>query len=542
MTRYGRKFSLVITSLKLRNFRSFAAADLRFGSGQNYVFGHNWQGKSSIVDAIGFALFGIDVFPKRVVGTAVRAEHLVNEDTADGSVELCFEVNGIPWSLVRTLPNKNVTFINSGHVVASGIRTVAEKLMALIGVDAKLFQNIFYSDQDELRRSLDFSPEERRVFVEHLMGVEEWKTKADELRSARRSLEKFLDDLSSGRLGVFLSHVEELEQDIEFKKEQVDDLQNSLRLRQAEAPKDLGTLRHTESASQNRLAVLQDQELETETKLRMDEFLRNGVQKGRCPTCTQAIPPTLRKTRLAVLGSSIATLKKQLTKIRWELDKQEAVFEDADFTSSYETLSEIREMKGRREILETELTRGRERLKKLRRQARTFGKKPQQVEQTKIEITFLENLEQAIQQFRRSLRGRLVQQLAVGMNDFLARFHDGDNDTAVKIDDDLNVSVQLHGREVPIFNLSGAAKDILALSLRYGLLRVAARGVNFLVLDEPTRHMDPGNCRKLKALFNDLLDRQLIVVTVNSEFSDAAGRHFRISKDDTLHSVVAEAW
>jgi DNA repair exonuclease SbcCD ATPase subunit len=54
--------------------------------------------------------------------------------------------------------------------------------------------------------------------------------------------------------------------------------------------------------------------------------------------------------------------------------------------------------------------------------------------------------------------------------------------------------------------------------------------------------MDPSNCRRLKALFNDLLDRQLIVVTVNSEFSDAAGRHFRIAKDDTLHSVVAEAW
>jgi DNA repair exonuclease SbcCD ATPase subunit len=506
------------------------------------VFGHNWQGKSSIVDAIGFALFGIDVFPKRVVGTAVRAEHLVNEDTAEGGVELCFEVNGIPYSLARTLPDRGVTFTNNGHVVASGIRTVTEKLIALIGVDAKLFQNIFYSDQDELRRSLEFSPEERRVFVEHLMGVEEWKTKVDELRSARRSLEKFLDDLSSGRLGVFLNHVEELEQDIELKNEQVGELQNSIRLRQAQAPNDLGTLRRTESASQNRLAVLQDQQLETETKLQMDEFLRTGVQKGKCPTCTQMIPPALRKSRLAALAASIAALRRKLTAISRQLDKQEVVFENADFTSSYETLSEIREMKGRQEILIAELARGRERLKRLRRQAKAFGKKPQQVEQTKSEIAFLEKLEQTIQQFRRSLRGRLVQQLAVGMNDFLARFHDGDNDTAVKIDEDLNVSVELHGREVPIFNLSGAAKDILALSLRYGLLRVAARGVNFLVLDEPTRHMDPGNCRKLKALFNDLLDRQLIVVTVNSEFSDAAGRHFRICKDDTLHSVVGETW
>jgi DNA repair exonuclease SbcCD ATPase subunit len=100
----------------------------------------------------------------------------------------------------------------------------------------------------------------------------------------------------------------------------------------------------------------------------------------------------------------------------------------------------------------------------------------------------------------------------------------------------------LHDRDVPIFNLSGAAKDILALALRYGLLRVAAKGISFLILDEPTRHMDSSNCQRLKSLFNDLLDRQLIVVTVNSEFSDASGRHFRVEKNESLDSVIAETW
>jgi DNA repair exonuclease SbcCD ATPase subunit len=71
---------------------------------------------------------------------------------------------------------------------------------------------------------------------------------------------------------------------------------------------------------------------------------------------------------------------------------------------------------------------------------------------------------------------------------------------------------------------------------------VAAGGINFFILDEPTRHMDPSNCLKLKGLFNDLLDCQLIVVTVNSEFSDAAGRHFMVAKDETFHSVIAESW
>src|SRR5438309_7021676 len=63
---FGREYFLIIKSISIDGFRSFSNARLNFVPGQNYIFGHNWQGKSSIVDAIGFALFGLDVFPKKV--------------------------------------------------------------------------------------------------------------------------------------------------------------------------------------------------------------------------------------------------------------------------------------------------------------------------------------------------------------------------------------------------------------------------------------------------------------------------------------------
>ena len=43
---------LIIKTLSLDGFRSFSNARLDFLPGQNYIFGQNWQGKSSIVDAI----------------------------------------------------------------------------------------------------------------------------------------------------------------------------------------------------------------------------------------------------------------------------------------------------------------------------------------------------------------------------------------------------------------------------------------------------------------------------------------------------------
>jgi DNA repair exonuclease SbcCD ATPase subunit len=539
---FERGYSLIIKTLSLDGFRSFSNARLDFLPGQNYIFGQNWQGKSSIVDAIGFALFGLDVFPKKVAGTTVSADHLVNEDSRKARVQLDFVFNDQSYSIERILPGRQVTLKNGDEVAATGTRTVNEKLNSLLGVDVKLFQNIFYSDQDELRKSLEFSPEERRVFIERLLGVQEWKERIDLLRSAKRSLESFLEDLTAGRLGAFLSHVEELDYDVEKQKADLLDLQQSTRELVRTSPRDMAALRTAERKSEVAIARLQHNELELKTKIAIEDHLKLGVSKGRCPTCTQLIPRPLQVSRLTALSRTIRTFRRELTKIGRTLQKLETQFSNADFDQSYEDVADLRETKATYEAGRKQLTKDEDRLKKLRLQAKTFGKKPQQVDRTKAEIAFLERLENAIQDFRRLLRKRLVKQLMIGTNDLLARFHDGDNDSVVRIDEDLNIAVELHGREVPLFNLSGAAKDILALALRYGLLRVAAGGISFFILDEPTRHMDPSNCLKLKGLFNDLLDCQLIVVTVNSEFSDAAGRHFMVAKDEAFHSVIAESW
>lgn len=80
---------------------------------------------------------------------------------------------------------------------------------------------------------------------------------------------------------------------------------------------------------------------------------------------------------------------------------------------------------------------------------------------------------------------------------------------------------------------------MFAIAFRYGLMRVAARRIDCLILDEPKRHMDPKNVRQLKAVFDELGDRQLVVVTIQEEFSAAAGRHFTVTKDESLRSVVA---
>ncbi|MGF3522764.1 MAG: hypothetical protein ACQXXJ_06675 [Candidatus Bathyarchaeia archaeon] len=39
-------------------------------------------------------------------------------------------------------------------------------------MDDELFANVFYSEQDELRKVLEIKPEERKVFIETILGFE----------------------------------------------------------------------------------------------------------------------------------------------------------------------------------------------------------------------------------------------------------------------------------------------------------------------------------------------------------------------------------
>ena len=79
---------MILRSLKMTNFRSYGKALIQFSPNQNYFFGRNWQGKTSIMEAIGFGLFGKTIFPGKIAGSAVKTDNLVREGSNDGFVEL----------------------------------------------------------------------------------------------------------------------------------------------------------------------------------------------------------------------------------------------------------------------------------------------------------------------------------------------------------------------------------------------------------------------------------------------------------------------
>ena len=78
---------MILKNVKLENIRSYTNAEVEFPKGSTLLWGDIGSGKSTILLAIEFALFGI-------MRGAFSGASLLRNGKNEGSVELKFEVEG----------------------------------------------------------------------------------------------------------------------------------------------------------------------------------------------------------------------------------------------------------------------------------------------------------------------------------------------------------------------------------------------------------------------------------------------------------------
>src|SRR5436309_13093077 len=88
---------MIIKSMQLENIRSYEEAAIEFSTGTILFQGDIRSGKSTILYAIEFALFGLGSFD---------GSFLLKNGSNQGSVTLVFEVNGNEYEVHRTLKKR----------------------------------------------------------------------------------------------------------------------------------------------------------------------------------------------------------------------------------------------------------------------------------------------------------------------------------------------------------------------------------------------------------------------------------------------------
>ncbi len=139
------------------------------------------------------------------------------------------------------------------------------------------------------------------------------------------------------------------------------------------------------------------------------------------------------------------------------------------------------------------------------------------------------------------LRKELIRGIEELMRRYLEYFNLSYSD--VKIDEELNIYLISGGTEVGVGKLSGGESVATSIALILSLHQAVLRGkLGFLVLDEPTVHLDEERVKDLMEIVRNFkgggVIPQLIVVTHHNEVRDVADTVYEVTRE--RYSVVKE--
>ncbi|MBA3671750.1 MAG: SMC family ATPase, partial [Gemmatimonadaceae bacterium] len=157
-----------LNSLRLCNFRQHADSFITFGGGLTGIIGANGSGKTTILEAIAWALYGQDAARgKKETIRSMRAGA-----GARVKVELDFELGGHRYRVERGLTQAELYLDGAESPVANSLTGVTEMLRRRLGMSCDEFFNTYFTGQKELDVMAAMTPTERAQFLSRVLGYE----------------------------------------------------------------------------------------------------------------------------------------------------------------------------------------------------------------------------------------------------------------------------------------------------------------------------------------------------------------------------------
>lgn len=180
----------MIKSVELNNFLSHRNNIINFDHGVTVLVGHNGAGKSAIMDAIIFSMFG----EKR----RDSIEKLQKEGENQTYAKTSFEINGKLYHTVKKIQNGSskgheITD-DSGSLLAKGTTEAVKKIKELIDLDYNDLRIASIVPADELTRIIT-EGSELRSLIDKVMGAEKYSKLEKLLKEAIKDFRINLQDM-----------------------------------------------------------------------------------------------------------------------------------------------------------------------------------------------------------------------------------------------------------------------------------------------------------------------------------------------------------
>lgn len=182
-----------ILRLKLSNFRQYKDTEIFFPQkGLIGIVGNNGSGKSTILNAIRWALYG------RYDGvTQKQLKRLDSPSNAATYIELDFVLDGDYYRVRRDLntSNKRNYIKKNKELVASGITAINEYIHKLLKMDEKAFENCYYAKQGEFDSLIKMNEAPRFQMISKLLNVDAIDKAAEISRKKAREVDVYIKTL-----------------------------------------------------------------------------------------------------------------------------------------------------------------------------------------------------------------------------------------------------------------------------------------------------------------------------------------------------------
>ncbi|MGQ0638253.1 MAG: AAA family ATPase, partial [Nitrososphaerota archaeon] len=191
----------MLTEVELVNFLSHSNTKLQFDKGVTVFVGHNGAGKSSIIDAITFALFGQH--------TRSSNKGLLRRGSTQAYAKVDFSVLGRLFEAVRKIDSKGTLSAQffekrdeSLVPLAAGERkqfgeSMTKQIESLIGMDFDKLKVASIVQQGELNSIIDADPKKFKELVNAIIGIDKLDTAfelmKDIIENFRESVRKGLE-------------------------------------------------------------------------------------------------------------------------------------------------------------------------------------------------------------------------------------------------------------------------------------------------------------------------------------------------------------
>ncbi len=168
--------------LKIKNLRSYEEQEIEFPEGSLLLSGNVGSGKTTILLAIEYALFGLQA--------GQRGSALLRNNTEEGEVILELEIDGNSILIERRLKKDSKSITNdysaisiNGEKKECSTTELKTKILELIGYPSEfvkknnlLYKYTLYTPQEQMKNIILEDAETRFSILRHVFGIDKYKT------------------------------------------------------------------------------------------------------------------------------------------------------------------------------------------------------------------------------------------------------------------------------------------------------------------------------------------------------------------------------